>query len=91
MILSLNDPTLLKTQGYLNGEWVNGSEESTFPVFNPATGEEITQVANMSSIDVHRAIDKALVAMKQWQKKPLKNVRLYCVDGMTLLCIIKKT
>ena len=72
MILSLNDPTLLKTQGYLNGEWVNGSEESTFPVFNPATGEEITQVANMSSTDVHRAIDKALVAMKQWQKKTAK-------------------
>ena len=72
MNLPLNDSTLLKTQGYLNGEWVNGNKGDTFPVFNPATGEEITQVANMSAVDAHRAIDAAKVAMKKWQEKTAK-------------------
>ncbi|ARN73829.1 NAD-dependent succinate-semialdehyde dehydrogenase [Oceanicoccus sagamiensis] len=72
MNLPLNDPSLLKNQGYLNGEWVNGDSGDTFPVFNPATGEEITRVANMGTIDTRRAIDAAKAAMKEWQKKSAK-------------------
>ena len=36
MTLKLQDPTLLKTQVYINGEWVDGDAGESFPVLNPA-------------------------------------------------------
>ena len=41
MKLSLSDPTLLKSQAYVNGQWVDADDGATFPVTNPATGEVI--------------------------------------------------
>lgn len=72
MHLPLNDISLLKTQAYLNGEWVNGDKGETFPVYNPATGEEIAQVASMGVDDTRRAIEAANAAMKEWQKQSAK-------------------
>lgn len=36
---SLSDPGLLRTQAYINGEWVDADDGSTFPVYNPANGD----------------------------------------------------
>ena len=43
---ALNDPSLLKTQGLINGEWVSG--KSTFAVNDPATGLHLADVANLA-------------------------------------------
>lgn len=36
--LSLREPSLLREQCYLNGEWCSADSDETFPVVNPATG-----------------------------------------------------
>lgn len=63
-ILKLNDPSLLETRGYLNGQWVTTS--ATFAVNNPATGEQIAQVADLSVSDTAVAIDAAYAAKADW-------------------------
>ncbi|MBT8154689.1 NAD-dependent succinate-semialdehyde dehydrogenase [Epibacterium ulvae] len=62
--LNLNDPTLLETRGYVNGEWISG--QGTFEVRNPATGELVAEVADLSVADTSFAIDSAHVAQKSF-------------------------
>jgi hypothetical protein len=40
--LKLNDPSLLETRGYVNGQWIE--KDQTFAVMNPATGEAIAHL-----------------------------------------------
>ncbi len=60
--LKLKDPSLLEVRGFVNGQWV--TTEKTFPVNNPATGEVIAQVADLSADDTTAAIDAAYIAQK---------------------------
>jgi acyl-CoA reductase-like NAD-dependent aldehyde dehydrogenase len=56
----------------IDGQWVDGSK--TFGTINPATGEELTQVAEASAADVDRAVEAARRAFdgksKPWRKMP---------------------
>lgn len=61
----LNDPSLLATQAYINGEWVDG-DNGTFAVTNPARGDVIAEVADLSREQVAGAIDAAYAAQKEW-------------------------
>ena len=72
MKLSLCDSTLLKSQAYINGQWVDADNGATFPVTNPATGEVIINVAKVGAAETARAIDSAHAAMADWQKRPAK-------------------
>ncbi|MGB0732589.1 MAG: NAD-dependent succinate-semialdehyde dehydrogenase [Pontibacterium sp.] len=72
MALPLKDASLLKTQAYINGQWVNGEEAQPFSVTNPATGEVITHVANVSLSQVKAAITGADDAIAQWKALPVK-------------------
>ncbi len=49
---------------YINGEW--RTDGPTFPVFNPATGQEIGQVADCTDRDAARAIEAAEAALPAW-------------------------
>ena len=51
----------------INGEWLN--DAPTFPVFNPATGEEIGQVADGTQQDAERAIDAASATLPAWMNE----------------------
>ena len=51
----------------INGEWL--TDTPTFPVFNPATGEEIGQVADGTEQDAARAIDAASAALPAWMNE----------------------
>jgi succinate-semialdehyde dehydrogenase/glutarate-semialdehyde dehydrogenase len=62
--LSLNDPSLLETRAYVNGTWVSRSE--TFDVKNPATGDVIAQVSDLTPKDTADAIDAAYAAKPDW-------------------------
>jgi succinate-semialdehyde dehydrogenase/glutarate-semialdehyde dehydrogenase len=62
--LGLNDPALLETRAYINGEWRDS--DSRFAVTNPATGEVIAEVTDTATADVQQAIDAAYVAQKDW-------------------------
>jgi succinate-semialdehyde dehydrogenase/glutarate-semialdehyde dehydrogenase len=60
----LNDPSLVETRAYINGAWVEGAQ--SFDVTNPARGDVIAQVADLSRDQVTKAIDAAYSAQKDW-------------------------
>ena len=62
----LKDPSLLATQAYVNGQWVAGS--TTFDVINPARGDVIAEVADLTRAQVAEAIAAAESAQKDWAK-----------------------
>jgi succinate-semialdehyde dehydrogenase/glutarate-semialdehyde dehydrogenase len=62
----LKDPSLLVEQAYIAGEWVNAADGKTFPVTNPARGDVIANVADMSREDARRAIEVADKARHEW-------------------------
>jgi succinate-semialdehyde dehydrogenase/glutarate-semialdehyde dehydrogenase len=51
--------SLIKTEAYVNGKWVKAATAKTFDVNNPATGELIASIPDMSRDDVRLAIDAA--------------------------------
>ena len=61
----LKDPSLLETRAYIGGQWVDG-EDGTFEVTNPARGDVIAQVADLSRAQVAGAIAQAEKAQKDW-------------------------
>ena len=52
----LRDPSLLETRAYIAGEWVDADDGATFDVVNPARGDVIAEVADLSRTEVARAI-----------------------------------
>ncbi|MGX0878624.1 succinate-semialdehyde dehydrogenase/glutarate-semialdehyde dehydrogenase [Roseovarius sp. MBR-154] len=63
----LNDPSLLAEKAYIGGQWVDG-DNGTFEVTNPARGDVIAHVADLSRAQVARAIAEAEAAQKDWAK-----------------------
>ncbi|HBQ41607.1 MAG TPA: succinate-semialdehyde dehydrogenase (NADP(+)), partial [Halieaceae bacterium] len=70
MNLSLSDPTLLQTQAYIGGTWVDADDGATFPVSNPANGELLVRVAKVGATETRRAIEAASLAMEGWKAQP---------------------
>ncbi|MDF3604820.1 NAD-dependent succinate-semialdehyde dehydrogenase [Paracoccus sp. DMF-8] len=69
---TLRDPSLLETRGYVAGEWIHAGDGATYDVTNPATGQVIAQVADLSRADATRAIAAAEQAMKGWAARTAK-------------------
>ncbi len=70
---ALADKDLLKSQAYINGQWVDADNGDTFPVSNPANGELIIEVAKLGAAETARAIAAADKAMKSWKTLPAKS------------------
>ena len=66
----LKDPSLLKTDALVNGQWVKGS--SRFDVNDPATGIKLADVANLGAKDAEAAIAAANTALPAWRGKTSK-------------------
>ncbi|MFY0311532.1 NAD-dependent succinate-semialdehyde dehydrogenase [Leisingera sp. D0M16] len=62
----LKDPSLLETRAYIGGKFSDG--DGTFDVTNPARGDVIAQVADVSRAQVAGAIAQAEAAQKEWAK-----------------------
>src|SRR3546814_308148 len=67
--IQLDDPSLFKTDSYIDGKWVQATDNSTFPVDNPANGLTIAQVANLGPEQAQAAIDSADKAFKSWRTR----------------------
>ncbi|MBA3324904.1 MAG: NAD-dependent succinate-semialdehyde dehydrogenase [Rhodobacteraceae bacterium] len=65
----LKDPSLLRDEAFVAGEWVGADSGQSFPVTNPARGDVIGTVPDMSEAEAGRAIDAAYDAQKAWAKK----------------------
>ena len=72
MTLSLSDPSLLKNQAYVDGQWIDADSGETFPVTNPANGELVAEVAKLGAAETARAIEAAERAMADWKKLAAK-------------------
>jgi succinate-semialdehyde dehydrogenase/glutarate-semialdehyde dehydrogenase len=66
----LQDPSLLKTDALINGQWVAGS--ARFDVLDPATGLKLADVANLGPADAEAAIAAADSAWAGWKNKTAK-------------------
>ncbi len=66
----LKDPSLLKTDALIDGQWVAGA--SRFAVHDPATGLKLAEVANLGPQDAQAAIAAANAAWPAWRAKTAK-------------------
>ncbi|KAL3445144.1 Aldehyde/histidinol dehydrogenase [Aspergillus insuetus] len=64
----LNDPSLLKSQCYINGKWVGSASGATFAVHDPATGSAIGTMPEMSTVETEAAINAATAALVSFRK-----------------------
>jgi succinate-semialdehyde dehydrogenase / glutarate-semialdehyde dehydrogenase len=71
-MLNLKDPSLLRQQAYIGGEWCDAHGGATVDVRNPATGDKIGTVPHMGAEETRRAIDAANAAWPAWRKKTAK-------------------
>jgi succinate-semialdehyde dehydrogenase/glutarate-semialdehyde dehydrogenase len=65
---SLNDKSLLKSQAYVNGQWVDAKSGKTFEVTDPATHKVIGTMPEMNKEDVTDAIQAAEKALVSFRK-----------------------
>lgn len=72
MFARLKDPSLLKKQCYINGQWLDADAGGVIEVNNPATGEILGTVPKMGKAEAKRAVDAAQNALKAWQAKSAK-------------------
>ncbi len=66
----LNDPSLLKTDALINGQWVKGSRR--FDILDPSNGRKLADVANLGAADAEAAIASANAAWPAWRGKTAK-------------------
>lgn len=69
---ALKDPSLLRHQAYIGGEWQAADSDATFEVFDPATGESLGTVPKMGATETARAIEAAQAAWAGWRMKTAK-------------------
>jgi succinate-semialdehyde dehydrogenase/glutarate-semialdehyde dehydrogenase len=70
-LATLNDPSLLRTDALIGGEWVDGS--ARFDVNDPATGLVLAQVADLGTSETQAAIDAADKAWPAWRARTAKD------------------
>lgn len=66
MKLPIKNKHLLKSQAYVDGNWVDAAQGKTFSVENPFDQKEIAQVPDMGKKDAVQAIEAAYFALPAW-------------------------
>ena len=69
-LAALKDPSLLKLDALINGEWVAGG--SRFDVTDPATGATLASVPRLGAAETEAAIVAANAAWPAWRAKTAK-------------------
>ena len=68
--MTLDDPTLLRDQAYVNGRWIDG--DAAMPVIDPATGACIAEVPDLGADATRAAIEAADAALPAWRQRLAK-------------------
>jgi len=66
----LQDPGLLRTDAYVNGDWLPGTSRSE--VVNPATDAVVADVAELTRVEAARGIEAARDAFPDWSAMTAK-------------------
>ena len=70
--LPLADPSLLRDQAFIDGQWGDADSGETFAVENPASGETVADVACCGAAETRRAIEAAARAFETWRHTTVK-------------------
>ncbi|MBK7904905.1 MAG: NADP-dependent succinate-semialdehyde dehydrogenase [Proteobacteria bacterium] len=73
MTLNLKDPSLLRQQCYIDGQWLNARTGGSKPVTNPANGAVLGTVPFMGADETRAAIDAAAAAFPAWAARTAKD------------------
>jgi succinate-semialdehyde dehydrogenase/glutarate-semialdehyde dehydrogenase len=73
MTLNLKDPSLLRQQCYVDGQWLDAHAGGTRQVTNPATGAVIGTVPNAGTAETRIAIEAAAAAFPAWAARTAKD------------------
>jgi len=71
--VQLKDMTLVKRQGFIDGQWVDADSGAVFAVTDPASGQTLVEVADMGVAETQRAIDAAARALPAWRSRTAKD------------------
>lgn len=63
----LKNPSLLRQQCYINGQWCDAESKETVAIANPATGAVIASVPVMGQVETQAAIKAAEAALPAWR------------------------
>ncbi|MBN8979002.1 MAG: NAD-dependent succinate-semialdehyde dehydrogenase [Rhizobiales bacterium] len=66
-VLALKDPSLLRSECYIGGEWQGAGDQGVIEVFNPADGSRIASVPNAGKAETRKAIEAAEGALPAWR------------------------
>ncbi|PBK77126.1 succinate-semialdehyde dehydrogenase [Armillaria solidipes] len=72
-VFGLKDPSLIKTQGFVDGKWIDAKDGATISVTNPATLEELGTVPEMGLSETMEAIEAASKAFPAWSRTTAKH------------------
>ena len=70
--MKLTDPKLLRSQCYVNGQWLDAADGRTTPVTNPASGAQLGTVPQLDGAATRRAIEAAAAAFPAWAAQTAK-------------------
>lgn len=65
--LNLTDTGLLKTQCFIDGQWLPADNGDTLTVTDPASGASVAEVADAGAAETERAVAAAQQALPQWR------------------------
>ncbi|WP_444996762.1 NAD-dependent succinate-semialdehyde dehydrogenase [Aliikangiella sp. IMCC44359] len=65
--MQLNNPELLKNASFINGQWL--TSETVFEVENPANGQIVGTVSEVTPGQLEMAVNSAYAACEVWQSK----------------------
>ncbi|MFA4929861.1 MAG: NAD-dependent succinate-semialdehyde dehydrogenase [Patulibacter sp.] len=69
----LRDPTLVRDELLIDGDWSGATADARSSIHDPATGREIASVADGDAADARRAIESAYAAFGPWSLRTAKD------------------
>ena len=70
--MQLRDAALLRTEAYIDGQWIQADAGMRFAVSNPADGAVIASVPDLGAAETRRAIAAAEAALPAWRARTAK-------------------
>ncbi|WP_265920910.1 NAD-dependent succinate-semialdehyde dehydrogenase [Cupriavidus nantongensis] len=71
-MLTLSEPTLLRSQNLIDGQWRDAGLGARLAVTDPATAEVFANVADSDAGDARLAVDAAAAAFPAWSRRPAR-------------------
>lgn len=64
----LDDARLIRSFAYVNGKWISGESSEMIAVTDPASGEQVGEVARLTADQSRAAVDAAQAAFAGWSQ-----------------------